>query len=293
MSPPAPAWTTGLAAWYRRHGRHQLPWRHTRDPWAVLVSEVMLQQTQVRRVLDPWRSFLERWPTVDSCAAASLDDVLRAWRGLGYPRRARALRETAARVAAGGWPRDEAALRALPGVGPYTARALLTFALGAPSAPPLDVNIARVAARASLGREPAEVRRDALEATITAARPRGLDPRDYAFALFDAGALHCRAVPRCASCPLAARCASRARLAIAPSPPARRTPRYAGSMRQLRGAILAAALASPSPSTRAALAAAVSGLPQAHAAAVSAAIASLQADGLIAVAATPPAASLA
>src|SRR5580700_3125367 len=115
-------WTRGLARWYEVHGRHDLPWRATADPWAILVSEVMLQQTQVARVSGRWESFLARWPTPGTCAAVPLADVLREWQGLGYPRRARALHDTARLVSAAGWPDTESGLRSLPGVGAYTAR---------------------------------------------------------------------------------------------------------------------------------------------------------------------------
>src|SRR5438445_11742976 len=110
-------WARGLATWYASYGRHRLPWRQTRDPWPVLVSEVMLQQTPVGRVLPRWGPFVERWPDAGTLAAASLGDVLRAWQGLGYPRRARDLRRCAGIIAANGWPPHEAGLLALPGVG--------------------------------------------------------------------------------------------------------------------------------------------------------------------------------
>ena len=244
-------WTAGLAPWYRTHGRHSLPWRNTRDPWAVLVSEVMLQQTQVARVLPYWAAFLERWPDPTAFADAPLADVLRAWQGLGYPRRAVALHDTAAEVAASGWPHDEAGLRRLPGVGAYTARALLTLAFAEPCPPPLDVNIARVAARAGAGCEPHELTSRALENLIATARPRSLDRRRYTFALFDAGALHCRSRPQCTGCPLRRSCAWRARTdgrgVAAPGrgvPPSARRPTvpYGSSMRRLRGVLLKAAL---------------------------------------------------
>ncbi|MGH7687300.1 MAG: A/G-specific adenine glycosylase, partial [Candidatus Dormibacteria bacterium] len=234
------AWTAGLARWYRTHGRHELPWRQTRDPWAVLVSEVMLQQTQVARVLPYWERFLELWPDHPMFAAAPLTDVLREWQGLGYPRRAVALHDTASRVATGGWPRDEAGLRALPGIGAYTARALLTLALDEACPPPLDVNIARVASRAAGGCEPDEIGARELAALVKSGRPRDLDRRSYTFALFDAGALHCRATPICAGCPLRRSCLWRTR---SPAPAARSVRRrpepYAGSMRRLRGVLLA------------------------------------------------------
>jgi A/G-specific adenine glycosylase len=240
-------WTRGIARWYELHGRHQLPWRATTDPWAILVSEVMLQQTQVARVLGRWESFLARWPTPDACAAAPLSAVLREWQGLGYPRRARDLHDTAAAVSAAGWPDSETGLRSLPGVGVYTARALRVLAFGAATVPPQDVNIARVTARAALGKEPGEVRRASIEEQLGAGRPRSMSPRDFTYALFDAGAIHCRAQPRCQRCPLAATCASRRRLAATPPELRRGSPRYHGSVRELRGAVLRTMLADTPP----------------------------------------------
>lgn len=240
-------WTRGLARWYRMHGRHDLPWRATAEPWAILVSEVMLQQTQVARVSGRWEAFLARWPTPEACAAAPLAAVLREWQGLGYPRRARALHDTARSVAAAGWPDTESGLRSLPGVGPYTARALHVLAFGASTVPPRDVNIARVTARAALGSEPGEIHPTAIDEQLAKGRPRGMSARAFTYALFDTGALHCRARPRCEGCPLAATCASRSRLVAAPPGPRRRSPRYHGSARELRGAVLRAMLAEPLP----------------------------------------------
>jgi len=241
-------WTEDLAAWYEERGRHALPWRLTRDPWAVLVSEVMLQQTSVARVLPRWERFLDRWPSPQACAAATLDEVLREWDGLGYPRRAAALHRCATAVAGDGWPRDEAGLRALPGIGAYTARALLAFAFDAEVAPPRDVNLGRVAARAALGVEPHEVPPRQLDAVLAQSRPAHVSPREHAFALFDLGATVCTARrPRCTDCPLQG-CASRPRLqdGAAVSAPRRQAP-YAGSMRQLRGAVLRALLGAGDP----------------------------------------------
>ena len=188
-------WTRGLARWYAAHGRHDLPWRATDEPWAILVSEVMLQQTQVARVSGRWESFLERWPAPAACAAAPLDAVLREWQGLGYPRRARALHDTAKHVAAQGWPDSEAGLRELPGIGRYTARALRVLAFGDTHVPPQDVNIARVTARAALGQEPGDVRASVHRGSARAiAAPRHERAR-----------LHLRALRRrCAALPGAA-----------------------------------------------------------------------------------------
>jgi A/G-specific adenine glycosylase len=242
-------WTRGLARWYELHGRHDLPWRATSDPWAILVSEVMLQQTQVARVAGRWESFMAGWPTPEACAAAPLAAVLREWQGLGYPRRARGLHDTARVVAAGGWPDTEAGLRTLPGVGAYTARALRVLAFGDATIPPQDVNITRVTARAALGREPHDIRQASIEEQLAAGRPRSLSPRDFTYSLFDAGALHCRARPLCHGCPLTARCASRSRLAAEPPARGRPSPRYHGSTRELRGAVLRAMLADPAPAS--------------------------------------------
>ncbi len=235
--------TRSLPAWYARHGRHDLPWRLTRDRWAVFVSEVMLQQTPVSRVLTRWDRFMTRWPDPASCAASSLDDILREWQGLGYPRRARALHETAGIVATTGWPEDEAGLRALPGIGEYTGRALLWLTGDATSPPPRDINLTRVAARSGSGKEAWEVPPRDLDGVVATALPPRMQARDYILALFDVGALHCKAIPVCAGCPLARGCASRDRLAAAPPPPSpRRQAAYHGSDRQLRGALLRAVL---------------------------------------------------
>ena len=122
----------------------ELPWRRTRDPWSVLVSEVMLQQTQITRVIPKWIAFLEQFPTVADCAVADLGDVLRLWQGLGYPRRARNLHDAAREIRQlGSFPDTLAGLCALPGIGAYTARAVLAFAFEADAAV-VDTNIARV-----------------------------------------------------------------------------------------------------------------------------------------------------
>ena len=278
-------WSDPLPSWYAAHGRHHLPWRHTRDPWAVLLSEVMLQQTSVGRVLERWGPMLERWPDPAGLAATPLDELLRAWDGLGYPRRARSLHLTAQRLAAEGWPEDETGLRSLPGVGPYTARALLALCRGAGGPPPRDVNLGRVAARAGLGLEPHQAPAARLDEELLRSRPAGMDARDHTLALFDLGATVCRArAPRCGGCPVAAGCASRERLAAGPpAAPPRRQPAWRGSRRQLRGAVLRALLDADPPSTAEALDACV-----AHAAAarlpgaVADVVAELHREGLLA-----------
>jgi len=196
-----------LLEWYDRHGR-DLPWRTTRDPYAILVSEVMLQQTQVERVIPRYEAWLSRWPTVGALAAASPGDVIVAWQGLGYNRRAVSLHRAARAVAAAGWPDD---LTELPGVGPYTADAVACFAFGR-AVLPVDVNIARVQERTG--------------ETFDAA---------CAQALFDLGATICLArVPRCGTCPVAAVCPSRG----SRYEPLRKQSRFEGSFRQRRAEAL-------------------------------------------------------
>ncbi len=196
-----------LLAWYAAHAR-ALPWRETRDPYAILVSEVMLQQTQVERVVSRWRAWLERWPTAAALATASPADVIREWQGLGYNRRALSLHRAAQVVAERGWPDD---LTELPGVGRYTADALAAFAFGR-DVLPVDVNVRRVQERTGAAFGPA-----------------------CGQALMDLGATICLArVPRCGSCPLAERCPSRGRR----YEPLRKQSRFEGSFRQRRAATL-------------------------------------------------------
>jgi len=133
---------SGLLAWFRSSGR-DLPWRRTRDPYAVLVSEVMLQQTQVERVVPRWHRWLERWPTAEALAATSPADAIREWQGLGYNRRAINLHRAAEEIAAHGWPDD---LTELPGVGRYTADAVARFAFDR-DVLPVDVNVGSVIER--------------------------------------------------------------------------------------------------------------------------------------------------
>ena len=197
-----------LLAWFDEHGR-DLPWRRTRDPYAILVSEVMLQQTQVARVVPRFLAFLERWPTVEALASATPADVIREWQGLGYNRRALNLHRAARRIAADGWPED---LTELPGVGRYTADAVVRFAHNEPVLP-IDTNLRRV-----------------LERTGATFGP------ESAHALMDLGATICLArIPRCQECPLAERCPSRGRR----YEPHRKQSRFEGSFRQRRARTLA------------------------------------------------------
>jgi A/G-specific adenine glycosylase len=227
-----------------RGRRGDLPWRATRDPWAVLVSEVMLQQTQVARVVPRYHSFLDAYPTPSACAHAPLADVLARWQGLGYPRRARNLWLAAAACVehhGGEVPDDLDALLALPGVGRYTARAVLAFAHERPVGV-ADTNIARVLAR----RAATSMRAAALQAAADE-----LVPTDRAWewnqALMDVGALLCRpGAPACGECPVAPTCGWH--IAGHPDPDpgvgsagvSRPQSRYEGSDRQARGRLLAA-----------------------------------------------------
>ncbi len=221
-----------------------LPWRQTRDPWAILVSEVMLQQTQALRVIPKWEAFIAAFDTPSSCAEASLGDVLRLWQGLGYPRRARNLHAAAAQIsAADDFPSNLDALLRLPGVGAYTARAVLAFAFEADVAV-VDTNIARVLARVS-GRRlaPKEV-----QAVADSALPPG---QSWAWnqCLMDLGAVLCRPTsPRCEVCPLASCCAWRgsgADPAVGSAGVSTTQARFDGSDRQARGRLMKALVAGP------------------------------------------------
>lgn len=236
--------TSAVLAWGGPRLR-DLPWRRTRDPWAVLVSEVMLQQTQVGRVIPRWHAFLERFPTVEVCATASLGDVLREWQGLGYPRRARNLHAAASHVVeVGGFPRDLPGLLALPGVGPYTARAVLAFAFEL-DAGVVDTNIARVYARVAGERlTPKRV-----QAMADDACPTG-DAWVWNQSVMDLGAVVCRPVrPACADCPVRSLCAWRGGTspdpAIGSSGVSGRQARFDGSDRQARGRLMRALAVGP------------------------------------------------
>jgi A/G-specific adenine glycosylase len=198
-----------LLAWYRREAR-DLPWRRTRDPYAVWVSEVMLQQTRVDVVTPYFLRWMERFPTVGALAAADLEGVLRLWAGLGYYSRARNLHAAAKAAAALGLPRDSAGWRRLPGVGAYTAGAVASIAFGEP-VPAVDGNVVRVLARLNAWSGAASS--PALKAKVEAAAAR-LVPAgaagDWNQALMDLGATVCTPrSPRCHACPVAGQCQAR------------------------------------------------------------------------------------
>lgn len=231
--------------------RRDLPWRHTRDPWEVLVCEVMAQQTQVARVAERWRPFLDRFPDAATMAAASVADVIRAWSGLGYNRRALQLHRCAQVLVAdhdGHLPAQLDALLALPGIGPYTARAVLAFAFEADHGV-VDTNAARVLARwAGRPLSPKQAQEAADAAT----------PSGHAWAwnqaMLDLGASVCiRRVPRCGDCPVAERCAWWQSGRPAPDPAdgsagtGGRQARFEGSDRQGRGRLVEALRAADVP----------------------------------------------
>lgn len=220
-----------------------LPWRRVRDPWAVLVSEVMLQQTRVERVIPKWSAFLEMFPTPRDCADASLGDVLRLWQGLGYPRRAKHLHATSSEVSAtndGRLPDTLVELLALPGIGPYTARAVLAFAFERDVAV-VDTNIARILARTS--GEQLTPRR--AQAAADALVPEG-EGWTWNQVMMDLGAVLCRPTPKCEQCPLSASCAWAAAGHPDPDPAIGSAgvsvaqARFEGSDRQRRGQVMAA-----------------------------------------------------
>ena len=218
-----------------------LPWRQTRDPWAILVAEVMLQQTQAERVVPKWRTFLAAYPTPETCARASLGDVLRLWQGLGYPRRARDLHHAATTIVerhGGAVPDGLAALRALPGVGAYTARAVRVFAFEADDGV-VETNIARLLARVAGARLTSR----RVQAMADDHVPAG-DGWAWNQVLMDLGATVCRPVPRCAGCPVAGSCTWHRHGHPDPDPALRsagvstsQAP-YDGSARQARGRVL-------------------------------------------------------
>ncbi|MDO3703723.1 A/G-specific adenine glycosylase [Micromonospora sp. C28SCA-DRY-2] len=239
----APTFTTLVSRWYQENAR-DLPWRAPDvSPWAILVSEVMLQQTPVVRVVPAWQAWLARWPEPAALAADTPAEAIRMWGRLGYPRRAVRLRECAVAIVqrhGGRVPDRLDHLLALPGIGTYTARAVAAFAYGQRH-PVVDTNVRRVVARAVAGEPDAgPVTRPAdLVATeeLLPAEPAAAALASAAF--MELGAVVCTArAPRCAGCPAESVCAWRASGQPAPAGPTRRPQRYAGTDRQVRGLLL-------------------------------------------------------
>jgi A/G-specific adenine glycosylase len=238
--------------WYEEAAR-DLPWRRPEaSPWAVLVSELMLQQTPVARVLPAYEAWLVRWPTPASCAAAPAGEAVRMWGKLGYPRRALRLHEAAGAIVdrhGGVVPASLEELLALPGVGAYTARAVASFAYGRRH-PVVDTNVRRVVARAVLGQGdagPPSTARDlaAVEALLPAEPARAAR---FGVAAMELGALVCTArAPRCGSCPVASSCAWRAAGCPPYAGPVKRPQGFAGTDRQVRGLLLDVLRAAPGP----------------------------------------------
>ena len=267
--------------WYAGAAR-PLPWRDPScSPWGVLVSEVMSHQTPVARVEPVWREWLERWPTPADLAAESPGEVVRAWGRLGYPRRALRLREAAVAIVerhGGAVPEDEDALRALPGVGAYTAAAVSAFAFGRRTTV-VDTNVRRVLARAVEGKALASPALTVAESALAASLVP-LDPATSAtwnVAVMELGALVCQArTPQCEQCPVLDLCAWVAAGRPAHDGPPRRGQAWHGTDRQVRGAVLQLLRDSPGPLPRATLEAAGPDAGQ-----VDRCIASLVEDGLL------------
>lgn len=233
-----------VSDWYAEHAR-DLPWRAAgADPWAILVSEVMLQQTPVVRVLPVWREWMARWPAPQELAAESPAEVIRAWGRLGYPRRALRLHACAQALTerhGGAVPRDVDALLALPGIGAYTARAVATFGFG-DRHPVVDTNVRRFVARAVHGQADAGPPRTVADlAAVDALLPAENDAAARASVAFmELGALICTArTPRCADCPVYANCGWQHAGRPAAAGPARKVQRFAGTDRQVRGLLMA------------------------------------------------------
>jgi len=279
--PPAPDLATALNAWFADAAR-PLPWRAAEvSPWAVLVSEFMLQQTQVARVVPRWEAWIRRWPTPAALAAEPPAEAVRAWDRLGYPRRALWLHRAAVEIVerhGGEVPHDLDALLALQGVGPYTARAIAAFAFGSRH-PVVDTNTRRVIARAVLGQAqaaPPSTTRDL--AQMSALLPEAdAAARVFNAAAMELGATVCTArAPRCEACPIAASCAWRnAGYPPYDGPRTTTQARFEGSDRQVRGLVMRELRAAHRPVARDELA----GL-WADAAQLERAIAGLVADGL-------------
>jgi A/G-specific adenine glycosylase len=214
-----------VLAWYDEVAR-DLPWRRTDDPYAILVSEVMLQQTQVSRVVPRFEAWIDRWPTAEALAAAERREVLGAWVGLGYNSRAVRLQDACAVVTRDGWPADARGLRALPGIGPYTAAAVASFAFGERVAA-VDTNVVRISERLGLG-GPDELLPDDDRAAT------------WNQAAMELGAIVCRArAADCPRCPAARWCRSAGRVVVPPRATRGSRERFEDSDRYVRGRIVA------------------------------------------------------
>ena len=234
-----------LLDWYAPRAA-AYPWRSSRDPYRVFLSEVMLQQTQAPRVVPIYRAFLRRFPDVRTLARASRRDVLLSWEGLGYNRRAIALSETARTIVrehGGEVPSDPAVLLRLPGIGPYTSAAVASIAFGVPVAA-VDTNVRRVVARVFEGRDPVDLSPSHIRALADGWLDRS-DPGAWNQASMDLGREVCRPNPRCDRCPLAAVCRFET---SGREPQTRRSPQapFEGSTRQIRGAVVQALRSRPS-----------------------------------------------
>ena len=275
-----------ILAWFDASAR-ELPWRTDPQPWRVMVSEFMLQQTPVARVLPVFEAWMRRWPSPASLASDSPGEAVRAWGKLGYPRRAQRLHASAVAIVerhGGEVPADFDLLRALPGVGDYTAAAIASFAFGQRHAV-LDTNVRRLFARTVEGVEfpnPGGASRSrgtisAGERAVAAAVLPDHDAHRWAAATMELGAVVCTArSPRCGTCPIEDRCAWNAAGRPAHDGPARRGQAYAGTDRQVRGRLLDVLRASEAPVTQAALDAAWDDAEQRERC-----LASLLADGLV------------
>lgn len=267
-----------LNRWYRVNGRHNLAWRLTRDPYAILVSEVMLQQTQVERVLPYWQRWMTRWPSLSALAEASPAEVIREWQGLGYNRRAIALHRTAVVAVAQGPEglHPGAHLRDLPGIGPYTESAIRCFAWDE-RVPVADTNIARVVARTAFGvAHQRELPAKELTEMLTGLLPAHA-ARAHNLGLMDLGAMVCTArSPGCESCPVAEFCQWRA----TGYPPAaaigKPAPRFESTARYARGRIIDALREAPATGSQLREL-----LPEAHRVRLETYLRSLERDGLV------------
>ncbi len=223
-----------LMEWYATSDLRALPWRGETDPYRILVSEFMLQQTQASRVVEPYRAFVARFPTVEALAAADLAEVMALWSGLGYNARAKRLRDAARRIVDRGWPTTPEGLVELPGVGPYTAAAVASFAFGA-KVPAIDTNLRRVLSRWYGTPLDGATLRAVAEGAV------GDDAGAWNQAMMDFGATVCRPRrPACGACPVGSWCSGPDGYM-----PPRPHPRFEGSARQLRGAIVRSVVDEP------------------------------------------------